>query len=100
MADAEESARELNVPPEGFTALIENGRIEKSRNRKSGTQSNRPCKAALSLPGMTERSFLMSSNFTSMEPIRLNGDNLGKETPCPIEYRNIFIKEIDEGDSK
>jgi 3-keto-disaccharide hydrolase len=33
-------------------------------------------------------------------PIRLqkhivvNGDNLGKENPCPIEYRNIFIKEI------
>ena len=21
-------------------------------------------------------------------------DNLGKENPCPIEYRNIFIKEI------
>ena len=38
----------------------------------------------------------------SMEPapIRLqkhivvNGDNLGKMNPCPIEYRNIFIKEI------
>ncbi|MCK4294980.1 MAG: DUF1080 domain-containing protein, partial [Planctomycetes bacterium] len=33
-------------------------------------------------------------------PIRLqkhivvHGDNLGKENPCPIEYRNIFIKEI------
>jgi hypothetical protein len=33
-------------------------------------------------------------------PIRLqkhivvNGDNLGEENPCPIEYRNIFIKEI------
>ena len=36
-------------------------------------------------------------------PIRLqkhivvNGDNLGAENPCPIEYRNIFIKEIDPG---
>ena len=34
-------------------------------------------------------------------PIRLqkhivvHGDNLGKENPCPIEYRNIFIKEIE-----
>ena len=33
-------------------------------------------------------------------PIRLqkhivvHGDNLGKENPCPIEYRNIFIKEL------
>ena len=33
-------------------------------------------------------------------PIRLqkhivvHGDNLGEENPCPIEYRNIFIKEI------
>ena len=33
-------------------------------------------------------------------PIRLqkhivvHGQNLGKENPCPIEYRNIFIKEI------
>jgi len=36
-------------------------------------------------------------------PIRLqkhivvHGDNLGKENPCPIEYRNIFIKELDPG---
>ncbi|MEA3368698.1 MAG: DUF1080 domain-containing protein [Planctomycetota bacterium] len=38
----------------------------------------------------------------SMEPapIRLqkhkvvHGQNLGKENPCPIEYRNIFIKEV------
>ena len=34
-------------------------------------------------------------------PIRLqkhivvDGDNLGKMNPCPIEYRNIFIKEIE-----
>ena len=41
----------------------------------------------------------------SMEPapIRLqkhivvNGDNLGEMNPCPIEYRNIFIKEIEAG---
>ncbi len=36
-------------------------------------------------------------------PIRLqkhivvDGDNLGKMNPCPIEYRNIFIKEIKAG---
>jgi hypothetical protein len=36
-------------------------------------------------------------------PIRLqkhivvNGDNLGEMNPCPIEYRNIFIKEIEAG---
>jgi len=36
-------------------------------------------------------------------PIRLqkhivvHGDNLGAENPCPIEYRNIFIKEIKAG---
>ncbi|NQT84686.1 hypothetical protein HQ563_16830 [bacterium] len=36
-------------------------------------------------------------------PIRLqkhivvNGDNLGEMNPCPIEYRNIFIKEIEPG---
>jgi hypothetical protein len=36
-------------------------------------------------------------------PIRLqkhivvHGDNLGEENPCPIEYRNIFIKEIKPG---
>ena len=39
-------------------------------------------------------------------PIRLqkhivvHGDNLGKENPCPIEYRNIFIKEIQNSDVK
>jgi len=33
-------------------------------------------------------------------PIRLqkhifvDGDNVGKMNPCPIEYRNIFVKEI------
>ncbi|MCP4262577.1 MAG: DUF1080 domain-containing protein [Planctomycetes bacterium] len=26
--------------------------------------------------------------------IVVHGDNLGKENPCPIEYRNIFIKEL------
>jgi len=37
-------------------------------------------------------------------PIRLqkhivmHGDNLGKENPCPIEYRNIFIKELGAGE--
>ncbi|NIS50118.1 MAG: DUF1080 domain-containing protein [Phycisphaerae bacterium] len=37
-------------------------------------------------------------------PIRLqkhivvHGDNLGKENPCPIEYRNVFIKEIQNSD--
>ncbi len=36
-------------------------------------------------------------------PIRLqkhivvDGDNLGKRNPCPIEYRNIFIKKIEPG---
>ena len=36
-------------------------------------------------------------------PIRLqkhivvHGDNLGEENPCPIEYRNIFIKELAPG---
>ena len=36
-------------------------------------------------------------------PIRLqkhivvHGDNLGKENPCPIEYRNIFIKALPPG---
>jgi arylsulfatase A len=36
-------------------------------------------------------------------PIRLqkhivvDGDNLGKRNPCPIEYRNIFIKELEPG---
>jgi hypothetical protein len=27
----------------------------------------------------------------------VNGDNLGEMNPCPIEYRNIFIKEIELG---
>jgi len=37
-------------------------------------------------------------------PIRLqkhivvHGQNLGKENPCPIEYRNIFIKELGAGE--
>jgi hypothetical protein len=36
-------------------------------------------------------------------PIRLqkhivvHGDNLGKENPCPIEYRNIFVQELEPG---
>jgi hypothetical protein len=30
--------------------------------------------------------------------IVVHGDNLGKENPCPIEYRNIFIKELGPGD--
>lgn len=39
-------------------------------------------------------------------PIRLqkhivvNGDNLGEMNPCPIDYRNIFIKEIKNNDVK
>ncbi len=32
--------------------------------------------------------------------IVVHGDNLGKENPCPIEYRNIFIKEIQDSDVK
>ena len=38
-------------------------------------------------------------------PIRLqkhivvHGDNLGDENPCPIEYRNIFIKELGPSDA-
>jgi hypothetical protein len=38
-------------------------------------------------------------------PIRLQkhkvvyGENLGKTNPCPIEYRNIFIRELGPGDS-
>ena len=28
----------------------------------------------------------------------MHGQNLGKENPCPIEYRNIFIKELTPGD--
>jgi hypothetical protein len=37
-------------------------------------------------------------------PIRLqkhivvHGENLGEENPCPIEYRNIFIKELKPGE--
>jgi len=27
----------------------------------------------------------------------VNGDNLGEMNPCPIEFRNIFIKEIEAG---
>jgi len=46
--------------------------------------------------------FEYPDGILSMEPapIRLqkhivvHGDNLGKENPCPIEYRNIFIKEV------
>ena len=42
---------------------------------------------------------------TEPAPIRLqkhivvHGDSLGKENPCSIEYRNIFIKELEPGDS-
>ena len=38
-------------------------------------------------------------------PIRLqkhivvHGDNLGKENPCPIEYRNVFVKELAPGEA-
>lgn len=28
----------------------------------------------------------------------VRGDNLGDENPCPIEYRNVFIKELGPGD--
>ena len=40
---------------------------------------------------------------TEPAPIRLqkhkvvHGENLGAENPCPIEYRNIFIKELEPG---
>jgi len=29
----------------------------------------------------------------------VRGDNLGAENPCPIEYRNVFIKELGPGDT-
>jgi 3-keto-disaccharide hydrolase len=29
----------------------------------------------------------------------VRGDNLGAENPCPIEYRNVFIKELGPGDA-
>ncbi len=29
----------------------------------------------------------------------VRGDNLGEENPCPIEYRNIFIKELGPSDA-
>ncbi len=43
----------------------------------------------------------------SMEPAPIllqkhmvvRGDNLGAENPCPIEYRNVFIKELGPGDA-
>jgi hypothetical protein len=47
--------------------------------------------------------FEYPEGILSMEPatirfqkhVFVNGDNLGKMNPCPIEYRNIFIKEIE-----
>jgi len=49
------------------------------------------------------RKFTYHDWMINMEPapIRLqkhkvvHGQNLGKENPCPIEYRNIFIKELE-----
>jgi len=46
--------------------------------------------------------FEYPEGILSMEPaiirfqkhVFVNGDNLGQMNPCPIEYRNIFIKEI------
>ena len=46
--------------------------------------------------------FEYPEGILSMEPaiirfqkhVVVNGDNLGEMNPCPIEYRNIFIKEI------
>ena len=46
--------------------------------------------------------FEYPEGILSMEPaiirfqkhVFVNGDNLGERNPCPIEYRNIFIKEI------
>lgn len=29
----------------------------------------------------------------------VRGDNLGDENPCPIQYRNVFIKELGPGDA-
>ena len=29
----------------------------------------------------------------------VRGDNLGDENPCPIEYRNVFIKELGPDDT-
>jgi len=47
--------------------------------------------------------FEYPEGILSMEPaiirfqkhVVVNGDNLGEMNPCPIEYRNIFIKEIE-----
>ncbi|MHC4584888.1 MAG: 3-keto-disaccharide hydrolase [Planctomycetota bacterium] len=36
-----------------------------------------------------------SAPIVLQKHIVVHGDNLGKENPCPIEYRNIFIKEIE-----
>jgi len=46
--------------------------------------------------------FEYPAGLLSLEPatirfqkhVFVNGDNLGEMNPCPIEYRNIFIKEL------
>jgi hypothetical protein len=40
---------------------------------------------------------LESAPIGLQKHIVVHGDNLGAENPCPIEYRNIFIKELQPG---
>jgi len=149
MGRAEASAGELNVPPEGFTALF-NGEDLTGWHTPPDVLANWSVEdGVLKSPGLVEhyraslvtepqvkhiepevgvwhtvkltmqgRTFsaeydgeLIHDRFQyhdwmlNMEPapIRLQkhkvvyGENLGQVNPCPIEYRNIFIKELEPG---
>ena len=91
----------LNVPPTGFTALF-NGEDLSGWHTVKLTMQGRTFSAEYDGEVLHDN-FKYHDWMINMEPapIRLqkhivvHGDNLGATNACPIEYRNIFIKELD-----
>ncbi len=98
---AEESTREPNVPPEGFTALFNDPEIGVWHTAKltmQGRTLSAEYDGEVLYDGFTYPDWMMN---LEPAPIRLqkhvffDDDNaLGKMNPCPIEYRNISIKDV------
>ncbi|MCH8218579.1 MAG: hypothetical protein IH892_17610 [Planctomycetes bacterium] len=53
--------------------------------------------SALIVTAQAKGGFMEPARIRLQKHIVVHGENLGKENACPIEYRNIFIKELEPG---
>ncbi|UCC99391.1 MAG: hypothetical protein JSW66_05800 [Phycisphaerales bacterium] len=96
--------RALNVPPPGFIALF-NGEDLTGWHTVKITMIGRTLSAEYDGELLYDR-FEYPERLLSTEPSPIllqkhsvvRGQGLGRENPCPIEFRNVFIKEINSSE--